>query len=102
MAVGYFNAHYSADEPFQLDIPQFGQCREWLDLKRLTQYASVSERTMRQWIHRSANPLPAVRVGTKILIRRSEFDRWLEKHRLEPGNVGCMVDEMVSDLVATR
>jgi len=102
MAEGYFNGYYSADEPLQLNIPQFGQCREWLDLKGLTQYASVSERTMRQWIHRSTNPLPAVRVGTKILIRRSEFDRWLEQRRLEPVNVGCMVDEMVSDLVAAR
>lgn len=99
MAEMHFNTCYP-QEPFQLDIPEFGQCREWLDLKGLTQYASVSERTMRQWIHRSANPLPAVRVGTKILIRRSEFDRWLEKHRIELVNVGCIVDELVSDLVA--
>jgi hypothetical protein len=48
MAEGYFNAYYSADELLQLNIPQFGQCREWLDLKGLTHYASVSERTMRQ------------------------------------------------------
>jgi excisionase family DNA binding protein len=81
---------------------QFGHGREWLDLKALAQYASVSERTMRQWIHRAANPLPAVRVGTKILVRRSTFDQWLESHRLETIDVGCIVDGMVSDLVGTN
>ena len=51
---------------------------EWLDLKSLQRYACVSERTLREWIHRGANPLPAARVGTKILVRRSTFDQWLE------------------------
>jgi len=81
---------------------QFAHGREWLDLKALTQYASVSERTMRQWIHRAANPLPAVRVGTKILVHRSAFDQWLEGHRLETIDVSCIVDQMVSDLVGTN
>jgi len=54
---------------------------------------------MRQWIHRASNPLPAVRVGTKILVRRSEFDRWLENHRLEPSDLGSIVNEMVADLI---
>jgi excisionase family DNA binding protein len=70
--------------------------REWLDLKELRRYACVSERTLRGWIHRSNNPLPAVRVGTKLLIRRSIFDRWLEAHELKPLDVGCIVDEIVA------
>jgi excisionase family DNA binding protein len=81
---------------------QFVKGKEWLDLKALTQYASVSERTMRQWIHRAVDPLPAVRVGAKFLVRRSTFDQWLESHRLETIDVGCIVDEMVSDLVGTN
>ena len=55
---------------------------EWLDLRRLTEYAAVSERTLRAWIHSPVGPLPAVRVGTKILIRRSEFDAWMECHKI--------------------
>jgi len=78
---------------------QPAQGREWFDLKALTQYVSVSERTIREWVHRAADPLPAVRVGTKILLRRSEFDRWLESHRLDPIDLGGIVEEMVSDLV---
>lgn len=69
---------------------------EWLDLKALQQYACVSERKLREWIHRVADPLPAVRVGTKILVRRSAFDRWLESHEVKHVDVGCIVDELVA------
>ena len=95
MAETYFSAHHLPRE-------QPKQNREWLDLKTLTQYATVSERTVRQWIHRTANPLPAVRVHTKILVRRSAFDLWLESPRLETIDVASIVDEMVSDLVGTN
>ena len=69
---------------------------EWLDLKALQRYACVSERTLREWIHRAVNPLPASRVGTKILVRRSAFDAWLEAHKLDRVDVGCIVDEILA------
>jgi excisionase family DNA binding protein len=69
---------------------------EWLDLKALSLYACVSVRTLREWVHRLINPLPAVQVGTKILVRRGTFDRWLENHRLKSLDVGCIVDELVA------
>jgi hypothetical protein len=47
---------------------------EWLDLRALTDFVAVSERIAREWIHRSENPLPAVQVGKKILVRRIELD----------------------------
>jgi hypothetical protein len=79
--------------------PQPGfQNAEWLDLKALRQYACVSERTLREWVYRPVDPLPAVRVGVKILVRRSTFDHWLENHRIEAVDVGCIVDEMVAGL----
>ena len=68
---------------------------EWMDLKMLQQYACVSERTLRDWIHRPVNPLPASRVGTKILVRRSGFDRWLEGHEVKTVDVGSIVEELV-------
>lgn len=69
---------------------------------RLTDCRCVSERTLRAWIHRASNPLPAVRVGTKILVRRSVFDQWLEGHKLETIDVSCIVNDIVSDLVGTN
>jgi excisionase family DNA binding protein len=56
---------------------------EWMGLKQLTHYANVSERTLRAWIHAPVNPLPAVRVAGKILVRRSELDAWLARHRVK-------------------
>jgi hypothetical protein len=75
---------------------------EWLDLKALQEYACVSDRTIRGWIHRPVDPLPAVRVDTKILIRRSTFDRWLEGHQLKPVDVGYIVEEMVARVTGTN
>lgn len=73
-----------------------------MDLRALTEYASVSERTLRDWIHRLVNPLPAVRVGTKILVRKSVFDAWLESHPLTPADsvdIDAIADEVLSGLV---
>jgi len=41
-------------------------------------------------------PLPAMRVGRKIPVRRSEFDRWLEAHEVKHLDVGCIVDELIA------
>ena len=73
---------------------------EWLDLKALQRYACVSERTIREWVHRPDNPLPAVQVGLKILVRRSTFDRWLEGHQIRPLDVSCIVDQIVAEVTA--
>ena len=74
----------------------------WLDLRRLREYATVSERTLRAWIHSQVDPLPAARVGTKILVRRSEFDAWMECHRIKQVDLGCMVEEIVEAVADGR
>ena len=74
--------------------------RGWLSLRELTEYASVSERTLREWLHRSTDALPAVRVDGKILVRKSEFDAWLERHRIQPDasiDVDAIVDGLLKD-----
>ena len=72
--------------------------REWLSLRELTEYAAVSARTLREWLHRSSDALPAVRVDGKILVRRSEFDAWLERHRIQP-DAPIDVDGIVNGLL---
>ena len=56
----------------------------------------MSERTIREWIHRPVDPLPAARVGTKMLVRRSVFDRWLEAHQVKHIDLGCIVEELIA------
>jgi Helix-turn-helix domain len=75
---------------------------EWLDLKALQAYACISERTLRDWIRRPTDPLPAVQVGAKILVRRSSFDSWLENHRFKATDVGSIVNEVVASLAGTN
>ena len=83
-----------------LDGPQLGQQPEWLDLRTLQKYACVSERTLREWIHRPVNPLPAVQVGKKILVRRTILDEWLERHLIKKVDVSGIVDEIMAGVVA--
>jgi excisionase family DNA binding protein len=74
---------------------------EWMDLKTITRYAAVSERTIREWIHRAATSLPAVRVGTKILVNRSVFNDWLKAHPLSPAgtiDVGAVAKQIITEL----
>ena len=69
---------------------------EWLDLKALVRYACLSERTLRELIHRPVNPLPAVRVGGKILVRRTAVDQWFEGQQLKSVDIGSIVEELVA------
>ena len=74
---------------------------EWLSLQQLTEYAAVSDRTLRTWLHRATDALPAVRVHGKILVRRSEFDSWLEHHRIQPdglNDVDSIVNAVIQDM----
>jgi len=57
--------------------------RQWLGLKELTQYADLSERTIRSWIYSAVDPLPAAKVCGKVLVRKSDFDAYLQRHRIK-------------------
>ena len=72
--------------------------QEWLDLRALIEYACVSERTARGWIHRAIDPLPAYQVDRKLLIKRSEFDAWLAQHGVRR-DVTMDLDQVVQDVL---
>jgi hypothetical protein len=86
-------------------IPQrakFERHAEWMDLTAIQQYACVSERTVRDWIHLPENPLPAVQVARgKILVKRSQFDIWLQAHPYSSADavdVDRIVDEVINGI----
>jgi hypothetical protein len=76
--------------------------QEWLDLKALQRYACISERTLREWIHRAIDPLPASQVGTKILVRRSAFDRWVEGYQVKSIDLASVVGEILDDVTGEQ
>lgn len=71
-----------------------------LDLRGLSKRLSLSPRTLRTWIADPERPLPAYRVGGKLLFRWPEVVRWLETFRLNPANAGQMVEDIVQSLGA--
>lgn len=69
---------------------------EWMDTRKLREYASVSERTLRSWIHRHFDPLPASQAGGKIRVKRSVFDQWMARQEVKGVDVDAIVEEIVS------
>lgn len=53
----------------------------YLDLRALSAYCGLSVRTLQGWLHHPDLPLPHHDVGGKVLVKRSEFDRWAEQFR---------------------
>jgi excisionase family DNA binding protein len=66
------------------------------DLRGLSAYCSLGVPTLRD--HIRSGDLPCFKVKGKILVRRSEFDAWLERHRVNSQHeiTGIVNDIMVS------
>ena len=53
-----------------------------LSLRALSAYSSLSPRTLRAYLELPPDEaLPCYRLPGKILVRMSEFDRWMEQYR---------------------
>lgn len=79
--------------------------REWLGLKELSYYADISERTLRSWIYSPVDPLPAAKVCGKVLVRRSDFDAYLERHWIKPLeeiNLDAIVNDVIKGIAHGR
>lgn len=69
----------------------------YLDLPRLAVYASLGVSTIREYIR--SGGLPAFKLKGKIVVRRSEFDRWMEGHRFDPArDLDSIADEVLKEL----
>ncbi len=71
---------------------------QYFDLRGLAVYSAIGLGTLRD--HIKANNLPAFKVKGKILVKRSEFDRWIEGYRvsMEKQDLDELVDGIISDL----
>ena len=73
---------------------------EYLSIKALSSYSSISTRTLRTLLKDPINPIPCRRIGRKVLIRRGEYDSWADQFRRAANDdeTGRMVDEMLRGL----
>ena len=70
---------------------------QYFDLKGLEAYSALKVPTLRDYI-KSGN-LPCFKVKGKILIRKSEFDSWLEDYRVNRAKeINDIVDDVMSSL----
>lgn len=54
----------------------------YLPLKDLAQYSGLSVRTLRVYLRDPVAPLPYYQpAGGKVLVRREDFDAWMERFR---------------------
>ncbi len=53
----------------------------YLSLVDLAKYSAMSTRTLRRHLEDTTHPLPAYRIGGKVLIKRSEYDEWAAEFR---------------------
>ena len=68
----------------------------YLPLRALSVYAGLSVRTLRGYLSHPARPLPHYRVGSKVLVKRSEFDAWVSGFRED---VAPRVDAIVAEML---
>jgi hypothetical protein len=68
----------------------------WLPLRALAGYSGLSVRTLRDYINAPLRALPCYRIGGKVLVRRGEFDAWMNQYRqVGPAGLDQMVDEVL-------
>ena len=77
----------------------------YMSLKALARYSGLSVRTLRAHIADPMHPLPCYRPSGhgagKVLVRRSEFDRWMGRYRVEgDAALDAIVRDVVRDCVA--
>jgi hypothetical protein len=70
----------------------------FLDLKQLSHYSTFSDSTLRDYLYNADNPIPHFQVNRKILVKKSEFDLWMEQFRGENNDLDRIVDEVINDL----
>ncbi len=69
----------------------------WLSLRALAGYSGLSIRKLRYLLVDPHHPLPGYRVDAKILVRRSDFDRWMAGHKMF-SPLDTMVNDVIRDL----
>ena len=79
--------------PRDIAAPAIALTDGYFDLQGLSAYASIPIGTLRDHIKRG---MPCFKVGKRILVKRSEFDAWIETHRMTV-DVSGIVDEIMTE-----
>jgi hypothetical protein len=70
----------------------------YYDLNTLSGECCLCVRTLREHLKDKQHPLPYFKVGGKVLVKWSEFETWMEKHRARRRQGKDDLDKTVDDL----
>lgn len=74
---------------------------QYFDLKGLSAYSAIAVPTLRD--HIRSKRLPYFKIKGKILVRRSEFDAWVEKFRVNrEQDLEGIVEEVLAGLEGNK
>ena len=74
-----------------------GEGVEFMDLRGLSTYASLAVPTLRDYLKEGG--LPYYRLRGKILVRRSDFDAWIEHYKVDQrDNLEALVEDALSSV----
>ena len=68
----------------------------YLDLQKLSEYSSLAVPTLRDYIKRGT--LPHYKLLGKIVIKKSEFDGWMEQFKVDKTDE---LESLVEDAIAS-
>lgn len=76
----------------------------YLDLRTLAAYSSCSIRWLRDRLVDQMHPLPHHRIGGKLLVKKNDFDRWMELYQVvRPSDrLSRIVDSVMAGLPLDR
>jgi hypothetical protein len=72
----------------------------YFSLKALATYSSLSERMLRAFLRDPEQPMPHFRVGGRVLVRRSDFDAWIQVFRHDGSDPEAIAERILTSLDA--
>ena len=70
---------------------------QYFDLRGLSAYSTLGVSTLREYI--KGGKLPAYKVKGKVLIRKNEFERWIEGHRMnQKKDIESIADDIIKSM----
>jgi excisionase family DNA binding protein len=70
---------------------------EYLSLKELSNYCSLSPSTLRTLVN--AGELPCTRLQRKIIVKRSDFDYWAKRRQRQHKNANSLVKKLADKIM---
>lgn len=71
---------------------------QYYDLRQLSKYSSMGVSTLREYLRRRPQ-IPHFKLNGKILVKRSEFDAWMENFRAnDEADINTAVDAVLKKL----